>query len=156
MMGAILDEKFSGTLSQAFQTIRDHPLLANVRHLRIRGGNLAGGNLELVTNAVGRLFGSMGPLENLTLGGCDLRPYLDAFLDTPLFPEAIQPTSFPPIKELAIINPVQSFHDDKVYAAAIVKLARSQCSRGVPFERVKLEAPPLISELAAVVDTVEW
>ena len=156
-MEAILEERFSGTLSQAFQTIRDHPLLANIRHLRIRGGNLAGGNLELVTNGVGRLLGSMGPLENLTLDGCDLRPYLDAFLDTPLFPEVIQPTSFPPIKELAIINPVQSLHDDKVYAAAIAKLARSQCSRGMAFERVELKAPPLvIDELATFVNMVEW
>jgi len=136
-MEAILEERVPGIFSQAFQTIREHPLLASVKHLYIRGGDLVLGNLEPVTNAVGRLFGSMGPLENLTLDGCDLRPYLDPFLDTPLFPEAIQPTSFPPIKELVIIDPVQSFHDDKVYAAAAVKLTRSQYMRGVPFERVE-------------------
>ena len=158
-MKAILEERLPGIFSQAFQTIRDHPLLANVKHLYIRGRNLVGGNLELVTNAVGRLLGSMGPLENLTLDGCDLRPYLDAFLDTPLFPRAIQPSSFPPIKELVIINPVQSFHDDKVYAAAIVKLARSQYTRGVPVKRVKLRTtvpPPVIGELADFVSAVEW
>ena len=156
-MEAILEWRIPGIFSQALQAIRYHPLLANVKHLYIRGGKLVEGNLELVTNAVGELLGSMGPLENLTLDGCDLRPYLDAFLDTPLFPEAIQPTSFPPIKELAIISPVQSFHDDKVYAAAIVKLARSQYTRGMPFERVELKVPPLvIDKLAAFVDTMEW
>ena len=157
-MEAILEERLPRILSQAFQTIRDHPLLANVKHLHIRGGNLVGGNLKLVTNAAGRLFGFMGPLENLTLDGCDLRPYLDAFLDTPLFPEVIQPALFPPIKELAIINPVQSFCD-KVYATAIVGLTRSQYTRGVPFERVELRTtvPHLvIDELAAFVNTVEW
>ena len=155
-MEAILEERIPSILSQALQVIRHHPLLANIKHLYIRGGNLVGGNLELVTNAVGRLLGSMGPLENLTLDGCDLRPYLDAFLDAPQFPEAIQPTSFPPIKELAIISPVQSFHDDKVYADAIVKLTRSQHTRGVPFERVELKVPPLvIDELTAFVETME-
>ena len=154
-----LEEKLTRSFSEAFQTIRDHPLLANVRSLCIRGGNLVTCNPKLVAKTVGRLLGSMGPLENLTLDKCDLQPYLDAFLDTPLFPEAIQPTSFPPVKELAIINPVQSFHDDEEYAMAIVKLARSQHVRGVPFERVVLRTtvPTLVmDELAAFVNTVEW
>jgi hypothetical protein len=82
-MEAILAEKLPCILSQAFQTIRDHPLLANVKHLYIRGENPIAENLELVANAVGRLLGSMGPLEDLTLEDCNLRPYLNAFLDTP-------------------------------------------------------------------------
>ena len=155
-MKTILEKRIPRIFSQALQTIQDHPLLANVKHLYIRGGDFLTGNLELVTNAVGRLFGSIGALEDLTLDDCDIRPYLDAFLDTPLFPTAIQPTSFPPIKELVIINPVQSFHKDKVYAAAIVKLTRSQYTRGVPFERVELKVPPLvIDELAAFIGTME-
>ena len=157
-MEEISEERLPRIFSQAFQTIRDHPLLANVKHLRIRGGNLLTGNLELVTNAVGRLFGSMESLENLTLGGCDLRPYLDAFLDTPLFPTAIQPTSFPTIKNLAIIDPVQLFHDDNIYAAAIVRLAKSQYTRGVSIERVELcttALPLVMDELADFVNTVD-
>jgi len=99
----------------------------------------------------------MGPLENLTLEDCDLRPYLDAFLDTPGVPKVVPPASFPPIKELAIIDPVQSLHKDKVYAAAIVKLARSQHARGVPFERVVLHpaVPPRVIDELAFVDAVE-
>jgi len=154
-----LEQRIPGIFSQAFQAIRDHPLLASVKHLYIQGGNLVAGNIEPVANAVGRLFGSMGPLENLTLDGCDLRPYLDPFLDTPVFPKSIQPTSFPPIKEFVIINPVQSFHDDKVYAAAIVKLMESQHTRGVPFERVKFRTvvPTLVIDgMVAFVGRVEW
>jgi len=158
-MEAIFEHRIPGISSQAFQAIREHPLLANVKHLCIQGGNLVAGNLEPVVNAVGRLLGSMGPLENLTLDGCDLRPYLDPFLDTPLFPKAIQPTSFPPIKELVIVDPVQPFHDNTVYAAAIVKLVRSQHAREVRFERVEFRTtvPALvIDELAAFVGRVEW
>jgi len=152
------EERLPGIFSEAFQTIRGHPLLANVRHLCIRGGNLVTRDPKLVAKAVGRLLGSMGPLENLTLDKCDLQPYLDAFLDTPLFPEAIQPTSFPHVKELAIINPVQSFHDEE-YATAIVRLARSQHAREAPFECMGLWttiAPVVLDELATFVNTVEW
>ena len=158
-MEAILEHRISGISSQAFQTIREHPLLANIKHLCIRGGNLVAGNLEPIVDAVGRLFRSMGPLENLTLDGCDLRPYLDPFLDTPLFPEAIKPTSFPPIKKLVIIDPVQPFCNNTVYAAAIVKLVRSQHEREVRFERVEFRTtvPTLvIDELADFVGRVEW
>ena len=158
-MKEILEVRIPGILSQAFQAIREHPLLANVKHLCIQGGNLVTGNLEPVANAVGQLFGSMGPLENLTLDGCDLRPYLDPFLDTPLFPKAIRPTSFPPIKELVIVNPVQPFHDNTVYVGAIVKLVRSQHAREVRFERVEFRTtvPTLmIDELAGFVGRVEW
>ena len=115
-------------------------------------------NLGLVTEGVGRLLGSMGPLEKLTLDGCDLRPYLDAFLDSPLFPESIQPTSFPPIKELAVIDPVQSFCEE-VYGAAIVELARSQEARGMHLERVKFYSGVpslLVDELVFFVDRVEY
>jgi hypothetical protein len=86
-METILEERLPRIFSQAFQTIRDHPLLASSTIFTSEAGISFAGNLELVTNAVGRLSGSMGPLENLTLDGCDLRPYLDAFLDTPLFPK---------------------------------------------------------------------
>ena len=157
-MEEVLEERVPGIFSQAFQTVREHPRLANVKHLYIRGGNLVAGNLEPVADAVGRLFGSMGPLENLTLDGCDLRPYLDPFLDTPLSPEAIQPTSFPLIKELVIVDPVQPFNDDTVCATAIVKLVKSQHARGIRFECVEFRTtvPTLvIDELAAFVGRVE-
>ena len=148
----------SDIFSRASRTIRDHPRLKNVRHLFIRGGNLLSGNLELAANDVGKLLGSMGPLEDLDIRDCDLRPYLDPFLETPLFPNAIQPTSFPPIRALTIDNPVQSLSDDEGYATAVVKLAKSQHARGMPFELVIL--PPqvpswVIEELLLSADAAE-
>jgi hypothetical protein len=58
-----------------------------------------------------------------------------------------------------ITNPVQSFHDNKLYAAAIVKPARPLHKRGVPFERVELYTtvpPPVMDEMGAFVNLVEW
>jgi hypothetical protein len=81
---------------------------------------------------------------------CDHNP--NAFPDTPLFPKAIRPAPFLPVKELVIINLVQSFYDDNAYAAAIAKLARSQYTRGMPFERMEphTTVPPLVmDEMAA-------
>ena len=158
-MGVNWETRQPVVLSQALRTIRDHPLLASVKHLCIKGGCLSIDELELATEGVGRLFESMGPLENLTLNGSDLRPYLDAFFDNPRFPEAIQPTSFPPIKELVVVYPMMLFHEEATYEAAIVELARSQDARGMPLESVKFytEAPLLlIDELAAFVGTVEY
>ena len=139
----ILDEKIgSDVFSQASKTIRDYPQLEDIRRLSIVGGGLLAGHLELTANDVGKLLGSVGPLEGLDLEGCDLRPYLDPFLETPLFPDAIQPISFPPIKEFTIFDPIQSLCDNEAYAAAVVGLAKSQHARGVPFERVFL--PPIV------------
>ena len=144
--------------SQALRTIRDHPLLSSIKHLYIKGGGIIIHDLGVATEGVGRLLGSMGPLESLTLDSCDLRPYLDAFLDTPLFPEAIQPTSFPPIKEFAIIHPMHSSREE-LYGLAIVEFARSQEARGIRIERLKFfftGVPSLLmDELVAFVDAVE-
>ena len=56
-----------------------------------------------------------------------------------------------------IISPIQSFHDDKVYAAAIVKLTKSQYTRGVPIERMEFCTTALslvMDQLAAFVNMV--
>ena len=100
----------------------------------------------------------MGPPENLALDGRDLRLYLDAFLDAPFFPEVIHPVSFPAIQEFVTIRPVRSFHS-KVYVATIVELARSQPTRGVPFEPMDFctRVPFLVAdELVTFVDTINY
>ena len=144
---AVLDERLPPIFSQSCRKIRDHPKLASVGYLRIDGGGLLTNNPKLATSDVGGLLGSMGPLKRLTLDSCDLRPFLDPFLETPLFPDEIQPTSFPPIKKLTIRNPAQSLHDGE-YATVIVRLARSQRARGAPFECMVFdhEAPSTIIE----------
>jgi hypothetical protein len=152
--------KKTGTkiFSQASRTIRYYPLLANVKTLVIRGGGLLASDLELATSDVWKLLESMSPLERLVLYGCDLRPYLSPFLETPPFPDAIKPTSLPPVKEFEIIDPIQSLCGNKEYAAALVKLAESQHERGMPFELVLLppQVPPrVVEELSLSVNKVE-
>jgi hypothetical protein len=71
---------------------------------------------------VGRLFKSVGTLEELTIYGCDLRSYL-----TPL-------VVYPPIKELTISHPWRPSQEECM--VAIVELAKSQHALGVPFKRV--------------------
>ena len=146
--------------SQACSTIQDHPLLSNARILRITGGGLLAGNLELAIIDVGKLWESMGSLNKLVLRGCDLRPYLDAFLETPLFPglALVQLTLFHPIKELTIIHPIQSLWDNEAYAAAIVELAKLQFAEGVPFEVMTFEPPVppwVVEKLLLSVNTIQ-
>jgi hypothetical protein len=131
-METILEERLPRIFSQAFQTIRDHPLLANVIHLHPRRESRCRQSRACYECCWATVWicGSTGEPDPIWLRSTTIS---DAFLDTPLFPKAIQPASFPPVKELVITNPVQSLHNDKVYAAAIVKLARSQHTRGVPF-----------------------
>ena len=149
------EQVVSEAFSQASQTIRDCPLLETVRRLSIQGGGLAG-DPRVAAKDVGKLFGSMGPLEGLGLYGCDLRLFLGPFF---VFQDAIQPGSFPRIKELTIVDPIRlSSRGHEAYGVAIVKLAKSQRARGVPFERVMLppEVPSwLIEELMMSVDVVE-
>ena len=126
--------------SQAFRTVRNHPLLSNVKRLRI-GNTIPISEFEEPTrmvNEVGRLFKSVGPLDELILSRCDLRPYLSSFLDLGL-PELNYirgPITFPPIKELTILHP--PILGGGEYIAAIVELAKSQHTLGIPFERVTI------------------
>lgn len=127
--------------SRASRILRDHPQVGNVRRLYIQGGDFLVGDLESAANDIGKLLGSLGFLERLCLDKRDPRPFLDPFLKTPLFPEAIQSTSFPSIKELTIISPIRSLSNNKTHAAALIKLAKSQSARGVPFEHMTLRPP---------------
>jgi hypothetical protein len=69
-METILEERLPRIFSQAFQTIRDHSLLADIVTSE------AGVSLRAISSLLQMLLGDcLGPLENLTLYGCDLRPY---------------------------------------------------------------------------------
>lgn len=143
--------------SRASRTILDHPLHKNIRTLGIRDRGFLAGNLKLAVSNIGKLLGSMGPLERLDLVQCDPRLYLDPFFDNTLFPDAIQSTSFPPIELLTIHNPVHLSSNNDRCATAIVRLDKSQRARGMPLEHITLQPPALsraVEELLHSVDTV--
>ena len=121
--------------------IRDLPLLANIKHLEIRNGIRVPFSIRIsgytgvtpIANEVGRLFKSLGPLEELTLRRCDMGPYFT--------PSVV----FPPIKKLRISQPECPPREG--YEAAIVGLAESQHALGVPFESVAVDMYDLTTEM---------
>ena len=146
-----LGERHVKILSRAFMTIRTHPLLANVKRLRIQDNQITLDSNELaqITSEVKQLFKSVGPLDALTLDVSDLRPYLASFLEPPESCDATQPDGFPPIKELMITQPSWAPAIEECLAA-IAELEKSQHALGMPFERVvtHVSSPPP--------ETAEW
>jgi len=130
--------------SQASRAVRNHPLLPSIKRLHIRCWFFISGPIQLrsMANEVGRLFGSVGPLDQLTLRGYSFCPYLAPFLDFPEFKDMDQSVVFPPIKELSISYPSRMDSEEECMAA-IVELAKSQHALGVPFERVTVRAGEL-------------
>ena len=121
--------------TQATQAIQDHPQLANVKRLSICHGvyNAALAQISHIANEAGRLFKSLGPLDELSILSCDPRPYLHSFLDLS-YCHVENPVVFPQVKELTVSHP-EGLCDEECQAA-IVMLAMSQHAGGIPFERV--------------------
>jgi hypothetical protein len=121
--------------AQATRTIRDHPQLASVKHLHICHSYRSVDSTEVshVANGVRQLFESVGPLDELTIHHCDLRPYLYSFLPEH---DTEEPIVFPPIQKLTILHPLCLF--DELCTTGLVGLARSQHALGIPFERVEI------------------
>ena len=117
--------------TQAIRTIRNHPQVANVKRLHIRNRSWLS-RCWLVADEVGRLFWSLGPLENLTLHHYDLRPYLHSFINPPEGDHQ-GPIVFPPIKRLVILFPMKL---GSLRSLALVELTESQHALGIPFEHV--------------------
>ena len=159
--GITLGEKYSKVFSDASKAIQNHPLLPNVKRLRIQDSHslLTSTQLTRVAGEVGRLFKSMGPLEELTLDALDLRPYLAPFFDLPEFQNVEQPDAFPSIKNLTIAWQSREPPEED-WIAAIVEFAKSQHSLGVPFKRVvfRMEDPPvaMAERLKPWVDAVHF
>ena len=122
-------------LAQTTRTIQNHPHLASIKHLRICHGvsDATLGQISHIANEAGRLFKCLGPLDELTIYSCDLRPYLHAFLDLPDCHVKV-PVVFPQVKQLTISHP--KGRCDEECQTAIVVLAMSQRVRRIPFERV--------------------
>jgi len=134
--------------SQASRIIRGHPLLANVKRLHISHRYFCIGPDQAtpIVNEVGRIFKSVGPLEELTIHRSDLRPYLSQFFDPPWFHDIEQPVIFPPTKELTITHPL--YQSPGKCAEVIVRLAKSQHALGMPFERVTVRMRNLHATMA--------
>jgi len=127
--------------SRASETIQALPLLVDVKRLHIYNSPrvLDSDDIAHIADEVRQLFQSVGPLEELTMCCCDLRSYLIP----PKKSRGIgKPVVFPPVRELTISHP--SYPPREECMAAIVRLAKSQHARGVPFERVtlRMEGPP--------------
>jgi len=139
--------------SQASRAVRNHPLLPEIKRLHITCGVFISEPIQLrsMANEVGRLFESVGPLDELTLRSFDLRSYLPPFFDLPEFKDVDQSVVFPPIKELTISHPLMVDNEEECMAA-IVELAKSQHALGVPFERVTVRVWELPAGMAEMLE----
>jgi hypothetical protein len=129
-----IEDFYDEALIQATQAIRNYPQLTNLKRLRICHGYHSD-YVSHVVNEIGRVFKSLGPLDELTIYDSDLQPYLHPFLDLPetSIHGIVNPIVFPPVKELTISHPLKLADRE---GTAIAELAKSHHTRGTPFERV--------------------
>jgi hypothetical protein len=155
-----LRSDYAEVFSQACKAIRNHPLLANVRCLRIRDRRvpLDPNRLKHIANNVGRLFKSLGPLDELVLDVSDLQPYLAPFINLPNFHNTRQSFAYPQITGLTVVADQSQTPFESTSKVGILEFARSQQASGVPFEQVvfQMETPPeeMVESLRPWVGTV--
>ena len=125
-------------LRQGFETIQTHPLLPNIKRLHTIFRDLDSYSFLSPSPAteIRTLLERVGPLDELTISGCNLHPYLAGFGE--LY-KSEKPIVFPPIKLLTILHPWMET-DEEECMDAIAELAKSQHARGIPFERVTVRA----------------
>lgn len=138
-------EIYSKVLFEACKAIRTHPLVSHVKHLQVKYRDVIWGDIQegFMADEVEGLLNSVGSLEMLTLDGCDPWVFFTSFLDSgdPLRRKA-ESSRLPPIKELIISHPLIESGEERCMEA-IVELAKSQYSRGLPYERVTVRAKTL-------------
>ena len=131
--------------SQACGAIRGHPLLPHVKRLHIEDMTGAWGDESLIpaVMVVGYLLMVLGPLDELTIDGLDLRTFLVPFVDLPKFRRFQR--VFPPVRELTVSG---VWPDDRQWwMNGIVELAKSQHELGIPFERMIIRMEEVPAEL---------
>ena len=151
---------------QACETIRAHPRLSHVKRLHIKHRAALGTLDDLLVELVeqlGGLFGSLGPLDELTIHGCDQHIFLAPFLNhlDPRWlgfkdPIASFASKFPQVRELTISHPwIEKY--ERGFMDGIVELAASLHKRGKPFACMKVRARvlPQVEELRRWVGTVD-
>jgi len=126
--------KYAEVFEHALEAIRTHPLLSNIKRLRIwdRHHFVNPRQLTSMAKEATGLFGFVGSLEELVLDIDDLQLFLS---DLPESQVSMEQSTFPSIKGLVIAEQLEDPFDEKC-VAAIVGFVRSQHMRGVPFERV--------------------
>jgi len=140
------EEMHHKVFHQASRTIRDHPLLENIKRLDIshRALFVDSDHFLSLSEEVEQLFKSVGPLEELTTFGCDLSLYFGPF---PEHPESHSPTALPPVRRLTISHPSYK-RNKELCMAAIVELAKSRHALGIPFEHLTVAMERLPSVMA--------
>ena len=130
----------SRVFSQAMITVRQHPLVSQIKRLRIEFRAPIWETIQSDDmNEVEELFSSLGPLDKLTIHGCDLHRLLSTSsgLDFKL----------PHTKELIILHPwIEADHLPDCMDS-IPTLAKVQQRLGIPFERVTIRAGILPEEM---------
>ena len=127
--------------TEVTSSILNHPQLANVKRFSICHYNhTATIYAPLMTTQVGKLLKSLGPLDEFTIYDCDVQPYSSHFFDV-LEGLVEESAVFSPIKKLTISHPMCSSGEE--LTAAIVGLAQSRHTLGVPFDQVVIRAEGL-------------
>ena len=123
--------------SRALTTIQVHPQLSHVKRLHIEYRAALWGTFEWRPMAikVEELFNSLGPLDELTICGCDLHIFLASFVDHMGVDNSAGPFLFPWIKDLKILHPLMEAREMECMHG-IVEFVKAQHARGIPFERV--------------------
>jgi hypothetical protein len=135
------------------------PLLSQVKQLHIEHRAAVTDTYEMrrIAEKVPALFYSLGPLDKLTISGCDLHIFFDASLESPRLGNS-KSVVFPQVKKLVVLRPLMEI-DETECTKAIVGLAKLQHSLGIPFELVKVRKwnipAGMAEELEQWVDAVD-
>ena len=132
------EDVYCPVFSQASRAVQEHPLLPNVKRLRIGYRDYIGHSSDLrrLGSVFRKLFCSVGQLDSLSIYGCDPCSFFFAPFDSLEPGNAEEPVVYPLIKELEISHPL--IEDVEESMIGIVEFARLQCFRGLPLERVTL------------------
>ena len=120
--------------SQACRTIQGHPLLSHVKRLHIKDRTRlpCSAYLQRMAWVVVELLGSLGPLDELTIHGCDLEIFLFPYIGSLDYCQLGR--VFPPIKELTISDVFMSSEQECM--DGLTELAKEQHRLGKPFEHL--------------------
>ena len=121
--------------SIALRAIWD-PLLANIKSLHIYGLDVKDGTAQDISYNFGGFLRFLGPLEELTICHCGMRPWF-------LYNTDIARCS--PVRVLMLTDPWDTLTED--VAQGVVELAKTQHELGVPLERVTIRSRVLVADM---------